>query len=56
MKDNKLTTNYFKTSYIIFTKKSTSQNYNISIENNVLERVTNTKYLGIILNEKLKYH
>ena len=55
MKDNKLTINYSKTNYIIFTKKSTSHNYNISIENNVLERVKNTKYLGIILNEKLKW-
>ena len=55
MKINRLTINYSKTNYIIFTKKSTSYNYNITIGNNVLERVKNTKYLGVILNEKLKW-
>ena len=55
MKINKLSINYSKTNYIIFTKKLKKQNYNIHIDGNTLEKVTSTKYLGVVISEKLKW-
>lgn len=55
MKVNKLSINYNKTNYIIFTNKRLLNSIDIKLEGHRLERVTETKYLGIILSEKLKW-
>ena len=56
LKVNKLSINYSKTSYIIFTnKKKNNLEFNISMENNQLQRVLHIKYLGIVIDEKLKW-
>ena len=54
MKSNKLSINYSKSNYIIFTRKILDNNFNIHIQGNRLQRVSQTKYLGVIINEKLK--
>ena len=56
MKTNKLSINYSKSNYIIFTRKKSQTNYNIDIQGNRLQRVSQTKYLGVIINEKLKWN
>ena len=53
---NKLTINYSKSNYIIFTNKKTKFKFKILMNNNLLEQVKQTKYLGIIINEKLKWN
>ena len=55
MKLNKLTINYDKTNYIIFTNKKLNTNVNIKLEGHTLKQVKETKYLGVILNEKLNW-
>ena len=55
MKTNKLTINFSKTNYVIFSNKTNNYDYNIEIEGNVLDRVSNIKYLGVFINEKLKW-
>ena len=56
--DNKLTVNLSKTQYSIFqTKNMTVPNYlnSIKINSEVINRVQSAKFLGIILDEKLKW-
>ena len=56
--DNKLTFNLSKTQYSIFqTKNMTVPNYlnSIKINSEVISRVQSAKFLGIILDEKLKW-
>ena len=58
MKINKLTISYSKSNFIIFSRSKFKKSYNIKIEGNTLERVTETRYLGVYLDEKLdwKFH
>ena len=57
---NKLNINLGKTCYIIFnpTNKATTANLNICINKIPINRVNSTKYLGVLIDEKLnwKYH
>ena len=53
-KSNKLSINFTKSNYIIFTGKITKHKFKIKMDNNILERTNETKYLGIILDNKLK--
>ena len=56
--DNKLTVNLSKTQYSIFqTKNMSVPNYlnSIKINSEVISRVQSVKFLGIILDEKLKW-
>ena len=55
LKINKLSINYSKSNYIIFTKQRIQKTLNINMEGNELERVRETKYLGVILDEKLNW-
>ena len=53
---NKLTVNYSKTNYIIFSgNRSKSFNFNVTMGNNTLERVSSAKYLGIQFDENLNW-
>ena len=55
---NKLTINYKKTNFIIFFRTKHNKCYRITMNNNLLERVTETRYLGVYLDEQLnwQYH
>ena len=53
MKANKLSLNYEKTNFMIYTNRKNNFTYHLQLEGHVLERVVETKYLGIILSEKL---
>jgi hypothetical protein len=60
-RSNKLSLNAKKTKYLIFGNKNKAcleTNFNISIDNSCLERVTHTKFLGVFVDENLnwKYH
>ena len=55
MKINKLSINYDKTNYMIFTKKRNDSNFCLQLDGHKLQRVTNAKYLGVILNDKLNW-
>jgi hypothetical protein len=60
-RSNKLSLNAKKTNYLIFGNKSKAcfnTNFNISIDNICLVRVSNTKFLGVFVDEDLnwKYH
>jgi hypothetical protein len=55
MKLNKLTINYDKTNYILFTNKKLNSGINIQLEGHTLKQVKETKYLGVIVNEKLNW-
>ena len=60
-RSNKLSLNVKKTNYLIFGNKSKvcfDTNFHISIDNNCLARVSNTKFLGVFVDENLswKYH
>ena len=50
---NRLTVNYLKTNYIIFTRRDLTKQFNIAMETNKLERVESTRYLGGQLDQKL---
>lgn len=55
---NKLSLNAKKTNYIIFGNKSKTcfeSNFHISIDGNSLERVSNTKFLGVFVDEDLNW-
>jgi len=56
LKSNKLSLNYDKTEYVIFGNHKFDCSLNLKIDNNVIKKVSSTKYLGIILNEKLKWN
>ena len=56
IKTNKLTTNYKKSNYIIFTKTRTNHNFDIKMGENKLDRVYELKYLGTILDDKLNWN
>ena len=52
---SKLSINYSKSNYIIFSKTNDNKQYNISIEGNILERVKEVRYLGVYIDEKLSW-
>jgi len=54
LKYNKLSLNYNKTQYILFTKqkKYIDTNFNVQINNHLLSRTECVKYLGIISDDK----
>ena len=58
-KTNKLTLNINKTNFIIFTTKSKREQMDIpntlQIENIIINRITHTKYLGLIIDEQLSW-
>ena len=56
MRCNKLSINYSKSNYIIFTRKKSQINLNIHITGNHLQGVSQTKYLGVFINHKLKWN
>lgn len=56
LKCNKLTLNTNKTHYIIFSKRKINQNLHLYIENETIERVDNTKFLGIYIHENLQWN
>ena len=54
---NKLSINIKKTQYMIFSLKSTIiTNNKVCINNNILERVYSTKFLGVIVDSKLNWN
>ena len=55
---NKLSLNVSKTNYMVFTNKILLGDAKIVINNHDVERVQTTKFLGVIIDEKLtwKYH
>ena len=55
-KFNKLSVNFSKSNYIIFTNKKNKYNYTITMDGNILDRTVDTKYLGVILDQKLKWN
>ena len=59
--DNKLTINCKKTKYCIFgmrsnVKRSKSMDIELSLNNNILDRVCSYKYLGFILDDHLNFN
>ena len=54
-KANKLSINFKKSNYMVFTRKKNKINIQISIEGNKLDRVDETKYLGVLLDHKLSW-
>ena len=58
-KANRLSLNIQKTNYMLFgykhIPKNNSRNFNIKIDNIAISRVETTKFLGIIIDEKLKW-
>ena len=58
-KTNKLTLNINKTNFIIFTTQKKREQIDIpntlQIENVVINRISHTKYLGLIIDEQLSW-
>jgi hypothetical protein len=54
---NRLSLNIDKTNFMIFStaKKEISQEVNVAIDGKNIERVTETKFIGVILDSKLKW-
>ena len=55
LKVNKLTLNVDKTQCMLFTRKKCNTKLSIKIENSFITQVTKTKFLGIIIDEKLNW-
>ena len=55
LKTNKLSLNIEKTSFIIFTNRKLQHNFKITIGSAIIKRQSQTKYLGIILDEHLTW-
>ena len=56
LRKNKLSLNYFKTSFIIFNKqpnKTCDYEFKLKINNNLIKRVNSIKYLGVLIDSKL---
>ena len=63
LKTNKLSVNASKTNYLLLgtshmTSSKLQQDLNVILDNTVLDRVSHTKYLGVLIDENLtwKYH
>ena len=50
---NKLLLNISKTNYMIFCKSEVEQNIQISFGNKLINKVNETKFLGVIIDEKV---
>ena len=57
LKANKLTINTKKTHYMMFHRTRIKQNTNIKIliNNNIVDHINNTKFLGVIIGSKLNW-
>ena len=56
LKINKLSLNVNKTQYMVFTRKLNKiENIVLRVEGQTIERVTQTKFLGVIIDEKLTW-
>ena len=55
-KINKLSVNFTKSNYMIFTNRKLNLNFNIIMDGNSLNRVKETKYLGVIMQDNLKWN
>ncbi len=55
LKVNKLSLNYEKTNFMIFSNKKTKTDIKIKIDGVFLNKVNSTKYLGVILDDKLNW-
>jgi len=55
LKNNKLSLNYSKTQYMLFTKQNEyiDTNFNVQINNHLLSRTECVKYFGVISDDKL---
>ncbi len=53
--DNRLSINLSKTNYLLFTNKHIVNNRAIILNNNQIERKSNTKFLGVIIDDKLNW-
>ena len=53
---NKLSLNVLKTNYMIFTNKYVCNNINIVFDQQLIERVHTTKFLGVFIDDKLSWH
>ena len=52
---NKLFVNYSKSNYLIFTKKRINHKFNVRLDSKIIDQAHSTKYLGIIINDKLNW-
>ena len=55
VKDNKLSLNVNKTQCMVFTRKREKRKVNIKIEDQNIEQVSKTKFLGVIIDEQLNW-
>ena len=53
---NKLSLNPSKCSYMLFTTKNVDRNPLIELDGSMLEKTTNCRYLGMQIDENLKYN
>ena len=53
---NKLSLNVLKTNYMIFTNKLVCNNINIVFDNQPVDRVHTTKFMRVIIDDKLFWH
>ena len=56
LRPNKLSLNYSKTKYILINKQpqiSVQYKFKLVINQNIIERATTVKYLGVYLDEKI---
>ena len=53
---NKLFLNYKKTTYLIFTNQQHQHQFNITVNNNIISQSHQTKYLGVILDDKMLWN
>ena len=52
---NKLTVNFSKSNFMVFSRKKLNFEYKITMEGKQLNKVKETKYLGVILDEKFSW-
>ena len=52
---NKLSLNYSKTKFVLIHKKKSIGDFNLYIDNNKIEQVKLYEYLGVTIDEKLKW-
>ena len=55
LKVNKLTLNVDKTVCMVFTNRHKENEVNIKLEGRLINRVTKTKFLGVIIDDKLNW-
>lgn len=55
IKANKLTINLSKTFYMISSTQNNEVNFNIRIDNFVLNQVNNIKFLGVVIDDKISW-